>query len=408
MAARSDSGRRVAPRRADIVIALCLTVLAAGASWVGSGITAASVPAANSLWFASDSFEFREQLTVTPHEIETRRHPLSAVLLRVPVRVSQRLTGVVDSDLLVRAFLALAGAAWVTLLFAGNRLMGCRPADSALFALLALTSATGMFWLVMPDIFVFSSLTTLPAFLLIAARRSPTLARERWTTIATALSYSMTVTNVVFGGVTTVLRHPPRRAVQVIANAGWIVLALLVIQKSIYPSTAFFNVETGGDVYVTRLLWPLDPLRSFIVYSMVMPQPGIDTTWGHAVLSVQSAALATSTFAGAIATATWIAMLSIGVIALKISSAARDVKVYLLIVTAFQLLLHVVFGEETFLYSPHFLPWLLFIAALGLLSPWRRVVLTLAGVLLIASLVNNIARWQESVALAQQAARQFP
>jgi hypothetical protein len=54
-----------------------------------------------------------------------------------------------------------------------------------------------------------------------------------------------------------------------------------------------------------------------------------------------------------------------------------------------QLILHIVYGPETFLYAPQFGPLLVIFAALGSFTRARRLVLTLTTLLIIFASINN-------------------
>jgi hypothetical protein len=70
-----------------------------------------------------------------------------------------------------------------------------------------------------------------------------------------------------------------------------------------------------------------------------------------------------------------------------------------------QLMLHMVYGNETFLYSLHFMPLLILVAAAGTLTRARPIALALAAVLLMASLMNNITVFQQADLMARDAYR---
>ena len=74
---------------------------------------------------------------------------------------------------------------------------------------------------------------------------------------------------------------------------------------------------------------------------------------------------------------------------------------YFLALTALgQLLLHSLFGHETFLYSMHFLPLLVGVAAFGALGQWRAWVLALAGVFIVTACVNNAGQYGKAITIA--------
>ena len=66
----------------------------------------------------------------------------------------------------------------------------------------------------------------------------------------------------------------------------------------------------------------------------------------------------------------------------------------------FEFVLHLLYGEETFVYSLNFLPLLLAVAAFGAVGPGRRIVLSLTALLLCCVAFNN---WQQFQAAAHSA-----
>ncbi|MDX2097558.1 MAG: hypothetical protein SFW36_07245, partial [Leptolyngbyaceae cyanobacterium bins.59] len=61
-----------------------------------------------------------------------------------------------------------------------------------------------------------------------------------------------------------------------------------------------------------------------------------------------------------------------------------------------QFVLHALYGEETFLYSLHFLPLLIGFAALSTLTNTRWIALTLAIVLTFLAGINNIQQFKQA------------
>jgi hypothetical protein len=68
-------------------------------------------------------------------------------------------------------------------------------------------------------------------------------------------------------------------------------------------------------------------------------------------------------------------------------------RVVLACTLAGQVLLHMIYGEETFLYALHFAPLLVLAAALAAAATaWRRTILVLAVALAFAAGVNNASQ----------------
>jgi hypothetical protein len=119
-------------------------------------------------------------------------------------------------------------------------------------------------------------------------------------------------------------------------------------------------------------------------------------------LSVQNSWPGSAGLAGVAATMLWAVVLAIGA-----REAARNVhatafRALLLGVLAGQVLLHLVFGQETFLFSIQFVPLLTAVAAYGCLGHRRVLVLALTCALIVTATVNNWRQLEEATKLAAQ------
>ena len=61
-----------------------------------------------------------------------------------------------------------------------------------------------------------------------------------------------------------------------------------------------------------------------------------------------------------------------------------------------QWMFHVFYGNETFLYSLHFMPLLIFVAAASMLTRARPIALVLGASLLVGEFMNNITLFQQA------------
>jgi hypothetical protein len=145
--------------------------------------------------------------------------------------------------------------------------------------------------------------------------------------------------------------------------------------------------ETGGPVRI---------LISFFYHSIVMPviqyaDKMNRTNWE--ILSVQFSQPLLGSITECITGILWLILLCIGIWA--IYRVKKDYKIRLGIVLALcgQLGLHLVYGDETFLYSMHYLPLLIIVAAYGALTHLRRVVLGLVLIVCIGAVVNNLMQF---------------
>jgi hypothetical protein len=85
----------------------------------------------------------------------------------------------------------------------------------------------------------------------------------------------------------------------------------------------------------------------------------------------------------------WVFLLDLGVRTLFTLAANRHLRFVVGFTLLGQLAMHMVFGEETFLYSIHFGPLLIILAALSTLTRVRPAALLLAGALALAAGINN-------------------
>lgn len=417
--ARGISSRALVSGKQEVLALLVLMMLAAAGSWLGSGmaVDAQVFPGRegsgeNEVWFDADTEDALERLTAPGAMINAPRHPFEGLLMRAPVRLIVRLAPGADPAWLLRVLLSAAAALWAALLFTCFRTARCTVPDSLLFAALAIAGAASMFWFIVPDYFVVSAVTALPAMLV--AARAGRLPTPEWVSMgAVVLSAAVTVTNGMFGAAASLVAHRWPRALQVLANGFCILVLLWHVQHAIYPAIQSPTTDSGYGDY----LWlpdshsPSGPLAAVFLHAMVMPEVKVgevravnrayeDGARGNLTLTVQSARPGSGGWLGLVALAAWIGILLIGAVSLWRGHATPALRNYLLIVTAGQVLLHLAFGVETFLYAPHFLPPLLMIGAAGTLGPWRRTVRALAGILLVCAALNNVEQLRRSFALA--------
>lgn len=110
-------------------------------------------------------------------------------------------------------------------------------------------------------------------------------------------------------------------------------------------------------------------------------------------MSVQHSPIGSSGGWGVAATILWGALIVATLFGLFTSRGDRPLRIVLGATLAGQVLLHLIYGEETFLYALHLAPLLILSAALAVASTtWRRLILALAVALAIAAAVNNASQ----------------
>jgi hypothetical protein len=201
-------------------------------------------------------------------------------------------------------------------------------------------------------------------------------------------------------------KFPWRRALQVTVNAFCLIVLLSAAQKLVFPNAGFF-LETGRVVELkSRFLFhphaggPIPITQSFFLHSMVVPEIVTRSDAGPALRMVTQMSLpGTGSMLGPVAVVLWIGLLGLGIWSFV---STRGVQTHLKKVVGLtllgQLVLHLAYGDETFLYSLHFVPLLLTLSAFTSLSRRRKWGLGTAVALAVFAGIHNHAQFQKAAA----------
>jgi hypothetical protein len=242
----------------------------------------------------------------------------------------------------------------------------------------------------------FGSLTIVLAILLVAVAAHRRV--SWWLDVGvSALTPGVTLTDWMAGIASTVVRRKPTRALMVTAASFALMIGIWYVGKRVIPSTAFFlgHPPETAHILSPESRGPAGVATSFFLHTTVMPaievvdRPGAGQ-WP--IMLTQPAAPGSAGPLGMVSVGLWIALLAIGCVALLTLRKHGRLRLFLAGVIAGQLVLHMAFGNETFLYAPNFLPLLVGLVALGLLTRMRPAVLALASLLLVTNTVNNVGQ----------------
>jgi len=355
-------------------------------------------------WFEADTADFVPMMTDREgRHGETRVHPLLSLWVYPPVKALRLVFGLAPFEA-VDLFLAWSAALWAGALFAVLRLIGCRRLDATVFTLLAIHSAAATFWFVVPESYPVGSLTLVIALGVSALAQHRPLAPV-WYVITSAMTLSGTVTNWMAGIFATCARFPWRRALQLTVNAFCLVVVLWGVEKAMFPSAGFFleNPRKGKFIFHERAGGPGQIIPSFAFHSMVMPAI-VDRPFktGQPRLVTQPSAPGSASPWGAAAVWLWALLLGLGAWGACSTRTHVQFRRVLGLTLLGQLGLHLVYGDETFLYSLHFLPLLVMLAAYGALTRARPLVLGLAVALTVCARINNQAQFHDAATRLDQ------
>lgn len=353
-------------------------------------------PDGNDVWFEGD-------LPIVFHRLTDRwndqsgsaNHPLVPLLATVPVSLL-RAVGL-QPIVAVGVFIAAVAGVWAMLLYATLRVSSLRKADAAIFTIAGASTSAAIFWLPVPEYAALAS-TSMLFGLLCAALADQGRLRPIGEMCALAATLSITVTHWMAGLFLTFLRHPVRQATQLAVNAFTIVVVLWAVQRAVFPTADFFVGYAGYRKFILREESGGAPrvLMTLVAHSAVMPRIDVKTEpkWGH-IMTIQRAPVGSGGAVAIVATSTWLCLLVVGATGLR--SVPRTLRWVTLGTLAGQLFLHVLYGEETFLYTLSVVPLLLVIAASGVRTSKRPLALMLAGVFIISATWTNVERLNEAL-----------
>ena len=379
----------------DLVICALLAASVGWASYHFSGQLAQRLNE-DDVWFDSDPRRvFREMSGAGKTHDRTQVHPLF-ILFSQPIVASLHAGTSLSLLQAARLLNALWAGGWLILVFCFLRTLGCRRWDATLFTILAVVSASAMFWLSVLETYLLGSISILVALIsagVVSRWKRPAL----WMAVVSACTLSITVTNWMAGLFATAVSFPIKRALLVTGSAFCIVLMSWGLQKFAYPSCKFFlgNWTEGQFINHPVAGGPIPSMRAFIFHTVVMPNVSWKNVPEYRVpyLSVQSGSLSSGSSLQIASRAAWVFLLGTGVWGLFSFNGQLELRIVLGGTLAGQMALHSIYGLETFMYSLNWLPLLIALAALGTLTRLRLAVLTITTVLIVTAAANNVSQF---------------
>ena len=385
----------------DIVIAFILMTAGGVASYLSAHqidpVIYFNGEQTGNMWFEADFPRvFANMTDRLSNHYRTKVHPLFSLIAFPPVFVLAKVFGI---DLISAVIIVISAVAclWVGALFSVLRLMGCHRFDAVLFTLLGAVSSAAFFWLAVPETYSFGSLSILLALnfaVLTQYRRFSPI----WHVVVSAITLSITVTNWMVGMLVTVFNHSWKQSLKITVNTFCLVTLLWSVQKFIFPSAQFFLGDKEERKYVV-FSGPLPAIKSFIAHTMVMPTLNIVDNMNRPdwpKLLTQLSTPGSGNLWGMIAVGLWTALLALGLWGFFSVNKNPKLRMVLGFTLLGQLLLHSVYGSETFLYALHFIPLLLILAAMSTLTRARFLALILAGALMLTAGLNNSLKFKQA------------
>ena len=384
-------------------------------------------------WFQADLPLQYERVTVPVTLVahESKLHPLFSLVV-FPLTQLLRLglgIGVIEA---IRGLVSWLAGAWCGLLYVTLRLMDCRRVEAILLTGLAMTSAAAQFWWPVLETCQFAAFGTLfTLFIVILTEHRPVA--WWWYVVANILTISFTVTNWLTGIVATIGQPSRKPALGILAVAVAGVVGLYGLRTIVLPQATSTNppVATAtpssspvfdptasrpnptANLGKTRLQFLALPtgdrirsvMQSALIHTMVMPEISTQpqTSPPQVIMTIQSALPGSGSGLGGIAVGLWLATLGLGLCNFARTNRYRRFRIVLGVTLAAFLGLHILFGEETFLYAPAFLTGLMPLAAFSTIGRSRWVGIGLILCLLVTSGLHNFWQFEKTVNRLQQA-----
>jgi hypothetical protein len=400
------SVRRLVAVRLDALVAFGLgAVASAYALTVFYHLDFAVLAANFDTWFDGDSNRViaADQARNSWGHYRTKVHPLFALFVSLPLLLLHHI-GISNQN--VAGLLIGGGAlAFGCAFYTAARTLRLPRVDAALATILVLSTSSSMFWLVVPEVYTLGAVTLLISLIWLGASRGE---HDLWSApLQCLLSVSITVTNWMAGLLACVLSLGLRRTLDVAILTFALLSGFTVVQNTLFPTSGRLFDFTEDVNYIAMNRPGVLPQESFLEReATLLGQPFIAPTPALATNDDNIPGVNfTSSFptrlgpVGILAVVGWVVLLVGGFAALW--SSVHPLKTFILSLVGLQLALHSVYGYGGFLYSLHFTPFLVLIAAFSCTTRWRWLALTAMAVTAAASFAHNGAALHAAMDLLQ-------
>lgn len=364
----------------DLAIAAVIGMLAGALSLALSRYIAPILYVDVDLYFGADINRVYDYMTGQGRFAQFRSnvHPVFTFLLFPPTRSFMGIGFTPEQA--TQILVALSAGATTVMIYAIGRLTGLSRLDAALLGALFIASGAFVFWWTVPETFAFGGMSVALAFMVALLRSTGLLA---WV-LTSALSLAITTTNLAAPLIAGIFRLGWTRTIQVAAISFGLVVVLSVWQRAYLPTARLFFLPGSilEELAFVQMLadvgWSVSfggKLASFWLAPWVVPETVLTGTQGIRPVHL------------AYGLSGWLGLsglLALNIAVLDTLRHRADLRALVLapaLFLAFQFVLHLVYGDEPFLYSAHFMPAFLCIAAAGFLG--RMAWLCRVGVLVL-------------------------
>ncbi|MEQ1876865.1 MAG: UbiA family prenyltransferase [Bdellovibrionia bacterium] len=364
-------------------------------------------PGATDVYFDADLPRVYWNLFVGDQQIRSEPHPLFATLVVLPVRAIAYLAGLKPLEFLP---LVLSGTATAfgALFFLNLRSWGYSVAESLVLTSLCAASAAAVAFFPITETYSFGSISVLLCFFLVSGER------ERHPAFAVAcfvLSYAITLTNVAVAIFAILTGYSNwKKRLQIFVFGSLVAGALTIFQFGSLSPLKFESESLSEDV---RFIQAPDlsragyVLRTVFLDTAVMPLPKAGRLANERERTNVDAAvtLYDSRFGGdpisVAALISWTVLLVLGIYSICSNPSKKRQRRFLFLVLAYYAIIHLIYGNEIFLFSLHWLPALVLICSFALRLRNKTLMTAAAAVATIVIGIHNYRQTSTALNVVQ-------
>jgi hypothetical protein len=401
--------------RLDTALALAMGFAAAILAYSGISLVDARIYDSWNIYFHADGIRVLADITDRfSEQWHSNVHPIFSILTfpAIHALMATGLQQIPAAGVLLLACAAVSGA----LFYLALRGMGLSVTASLVFGAAFLASATFIHWYTHIETYAFAATTIVGVLYMLTSGRNTSF--WAWTLIS-ASALAITVTNWALALAAGFCRLPFPTFLKTTSAALLIVVGVACVQNVTFPtSKLFFNPLTYKMEFQATQPWlqsqgldkwvPLDNMRSALISSLVAPPPVVEdaqTPVGvFRLVTNQHVPVLSYTSTGLLAVACWVFLLVAGLWGAARTRTHWPIVVPIAAYLAFQVAMHSVFGEITFLHAGNFFPALVMLAAFGWFTPLRKLVLMAALAFTAFAGLNNNLQFRQALELSSEIA----
>ena len=367
------------------------------------------------IWFQADQPRALGALTDRLSTLHGRDnvHPLYSILL---FPVSDVLRRIGFSPLAAgQAVILFCGYGSVALLYLVLRRMELGRLSATMASVAFIASATFLHWFGLVETYPASSLTAIAAIYLFVAKPRASSSR---TVLAQMLSLSMVVTNWSLGLALSATRWPLARFARYTLASLLLCVVLSATQHRIFPYAGEFYHRYAvqaeeqfvghSELKAPHKVQPawLDCVQGIAINAAVAPTPYFDTIakTDKKIINNQESGWHSYGTWGNVAVASWLVLLTLSAVTIFIDSRPTPTLLAISAFLAGQLLLHILYGDITFLYAADFFVVMMVFAAQGAKGRWRGLHGAALACFIVSGAMANTHTLRHTTEMARQAA----